>query len=216
MPDVRRILVAVDPAFAQSRMLELATRIASEIPAEIDALLVQDAALMTAADLPFAQEILAPTGARRGLTREGLDIDFRILARKLELRIEALAGRAGLRWTLRSVRGDPIAEIVAAAAQSELLMLGLPRGMAFDAGAMRRIAQQAQRPAVFLGDLASPTGGISVLDGDAELQGGLQAILDLLARAFPGAPAIYRSSSVPEIGDLRRRTTLVLPTLPPS
>ena len=39
MPEIRRILVALKPAFAQSRMPELAVKVASEIRAEVEALL---------------------------------------------------------------------------------------------------------------------------------------------------------------------------------
>lgn len=212
MTEIRRILVALDPAFAQSLTPELAIKVAAGISAEIDALLVQDSALMTAADLPFAQEILAPTGARRGLTREALDLDFEIVQRQLERRFEQLAGRAGLRWNVRSVRGDPIPQIIAAAAGSDLFILGLARGMALSVDAMRRIAREARRPAVFLGDLASPTGDISVFDGEAELLRDLPAVAGLLARAFPGALKFCSRPAAAEIEELRRRAVLVLPS----
>ena len=70
MPEIRRILVALKPAFAQSRMPELAVKVASEIRAEVEALLAEDSALQMAADLPFAQEILT-TGARRSASGVG-------------------------------------------------------------------------------------------------------------------------------------------------
>ena len=214
MSDIRRILVALEPGYAQSRIPELAARIAAEISAEIDALLVQDAALMMAADLPLAQEILVPTGTRRNLTRQTLALDFQALARKLERRFEQLAGGTGLHWTLRSVLGNPIAQIVAAAGEGDLLMLGLPRDAAFGIDAMRQIARQARRPAVFIGDLASSSEGLFVFDGETELERGLPTVVGLLARAFQGAPTIYHHPPAGEIGDLRRRAILVLPGRP--
>ncbi len=191
MPEVRRILVAVAPAFVQSPTADFAARLAATIRADIDALLVQDAALMMAADLPFTQEILAPTGARRSLTREALDRDFRALARKLELKLQHSAGRAGLRWNLRSVHGDPIAAIIAAAAENDLLVLGLPRGAALGIATMRRIARQTGRPAVFLGDVSAPGAGLSIFDGDGDLQRELLTIMGPLARTLPGEVTIY-------------------------
>ena len=194
MPEIRRILVALKPAFAQSRMPELAVKVASEIRAEVEALLAEDSALQMAADLPFAQEILT-TGARRSLSREALDLDFQMVARKLELRFRQLADPSGLRCSFRSVRGDPIAQVITAATEGDLVMLGLPRGAAFGIAALRRIAQQAGRPVVFLGDLASPKGGVAVFDGDAELQRDGLAIIGLLARVCPGALTVYRRPS---------------------
>ncbi|MDQ7246949.1 hypothetical protein [Dongia sedimenti] len=208
MPEIRRILVALKPAFAQSRMPELAVKIASEIRAEVEALLAEDAALKMAADLPFAQEILTPTGARRSLTREALDLDFRIAGRKLELRFRQLAAPSGLRCSFRSVGGDPIAQAITAATEGDLLMLDLPRGAAFGLATMRWIAQRAGRPVVFLGDLASPQGGVAVFDGEAELQRDGLAIIGVLSRACPGALTIYRQPSAGEDrsgpGDLLR------------
>lgn len=229
MPEIRRILVALKPAFAQSRMPELAVKVASEIRAEVEALLAEDSALQMAADLPFAQEILAPNGARRSLSREALDLDFQIVARKLELRFRQLAGPSGLRCSFRSVRGDPILQVITAATEGDLLMLGLPRGAAFGIAALRRIAQQAGRPVVFLGDLASPQGGVAVFDGEAELQRDGLAIIGLLARACPGALTIYRQPSagedrsgpndllrIPAAGGppLYARTSIVMPGVP--
>ena len=79
---------------------------------------------------------------------------------------------------------------------------------------MRRIARQTGRPAVFLGDLASPKAGIAVLDGETELKRDLPSIAGFLARAFPGELTDYRRASPPQIGELRRRTILVLPDPP--
>ena len=57
------------------------------------------------------------------------------------------------------------------------------------------VPQQAGRPVVFLGDLASPKGGVAVFDGDAELQRDGLAIIGLLARVCPGALTVYRRPS---------------------
>lgn len=198
MAEIRRILVALEPALGRDGVPELAARLAAEIPAEIQALLVEDAAVMAAAELSFAQEIQAPTGVRRSLTREDLDLGFQILARRIELRFAQSAGRAGLHWNLRSVRGDPIAEIVAAAAESDLLMLGRLRGLPLDIAAMRRIAQDAGRPTLFLGDTASPGGGFSVLGGAGEMAFDLLAVIASLARAFPGELRVYRPAATGE------------------
>lgn len=211
MPEIRRILVVLEPASAHGAVPELATRIAARISAQIEAILVQDAALMTAADLPFTQEILATTGVKRGLTRESLELDFQALARNLALRFEDLAGRAGLRWELRSVRGQPITEITAASAACDLFLLGQPRNTSFSLEAVRKIADAAHRPAIFLGDLASSIGSLSVLDGQAE---DLPSLISLLAPVFIGTPTIYHQPSATELMDLRRRTVLVLPDRP--
>ncbi|GAB2175976.1 hypothetical protein [Dongia sp. agr-C8] len=208
MPEIRRILVVLEPASAQGAVPELATRIAARSAAKIDAILVQDAALMTAADLPFTQEILATTGVRRGLTRQSLELDFMVLARNLALRFEDLAGRAGLRWQLRSVRGRPMAEIAAASAECDLFLLGQPRNASLSLAAVRKLADAARRPAIFLGDLASPLGGLSVLDGEAE---DLESLIKFLAPVFTGTPALLLHPSPTELTDLRRRTVLVLP-----
>jgi hypothetical protein len=179
-------------------MPELAVKVASEIRAEVEALLAEDLALKAAAELPFTQEILTPTGVRRILNRETLDLDFQIVARQLELRFRQLAGPSGLRFSFRSVHGDPIAQVIAAATEGDLLMLDLPRGAAFSIAPLRRIAQQAGRPVVFLDDFASSQGGVAVFDSEAEPQRDGLAIVGLLARACPGAVTIYRQTAIRE------------------
>jgi hypothetical protein len=211
MPEIRRILVVIEPASPPDAILDLATRIAARNSAEIDAILVQDAALMAAADLPFAQEILATTGVKRDLTRERLELDFQVLARNLALRFEGLARHAGLRWEFRSVRGQPMTEVTAASAACDLVLLGRPRDTSFSLEAARTIADAVRRPAIFFGDMASPSGGLSVLDGQAE---DLSSLISLLAPVFTGRPTIYRHPSAAELTDLRRRTVLVLPGRP--
>lgn len=212
MNEIRRILVVLEPASAQGDLPALATSIAARISAQINAILIQDATLMTAAELPFAQEILAVTGARRSLTRDSLDVDFQVLARHMALRFERSAGRAGLRWDLRSVRGEPIGEITAASAECDLFLLGEPRNTSFSLEAVQKIADAVGRPAIILGDPASLTGALSVLNGETE---DLPSVLGLLAPAFVGAPTIYHRPSVTERMDLLHRNVLVLPRRPP-
>ncbi|HVO01755.1 MAG TPA: hypothetical protein VMT54_06105 [Candidatus Cybelea sp.] len=212
MDEIRRVLVMLEPGAGEARVPELATRIAAEISADLDALLVQDAALLAAAGLPFAREVMTATGSVRRLTPEDIEVGFQVLARKLELRIGALAGEAGLRWSFRSVCGEPLAQIVAAAPESDLLLLAAPRAARFDLDAMRQLVHQIGRPAIFLTGRRTGKPGVSMVGATHGLQEGILAAAASLARALSGELTIYAQAS-DAAGDIRQRQLAAV--LPP-
>ena len=213
MAEIRRILLALDPGMLQSRTLELAAALAAEVSAEIDALLIESAALRTAASLPFTRETLTSGGAARAFTPDDLALTFQMLARQAQRRFARLVGPRGLRWTLRSVSGDPIAEIAAAAPGSDLLIVGRSLDGSLGFERMRRIARQLGRPVVFLGDAPSRLTAVSLVFEGSDFNGGSLAIAGALARALSGEITIYhpQAGSQPSQAEALRSAAAALP-----
>lgn len=210
MPEIRRILVAMEPGIAQDALAESAMRLAKAISADVHALLIQDPALLLAAGLAFTQEILTPSGERRVLTRESLELDFEVLARRIETKLQHSARSAGLNWRLNFVSGDPLAQVIAAASDRDLIMLGFPRRAPLSVTDMREVAEKAGRPTLFMGDVSASRGGLLILDGGVE-QPERAELVRLLVQAFPGQPTIFREAEGPRGVSLRHRIVLALP-----
>ena len=214
MAEVRRILLALDPGTLQGRTPELAAALAAEISAEIDALLIENAALRIAASLPFTRETLTSSGAARSLTVDDLALAFQVLARQAERRLARLAGPGGPRWTLRSVSGDPVAEIAAAAPGSDLLIVGRSLDGPLGLEQMRRIARQLGRPVLFVGDAPGRLTAVSLVFEGPDFNGGSLAIASALARALSGEITIYfplAADSSPSPADVLRSAVAALP-----
>lgn len=130
----RTIRVALDGSPASSRLVDAAVRLAAEMEAVLEAVLIEDIRLIRLASLAgptlawqFSRHspALEPIGAPR------LERELRIQARKVERLLVEAATRARVECSFRVVRGQVEAEIRAAAADTGLLVIwGAPRAVA--------------------------------------------------------------------------------------
>lgn len=121
---VRRILVALDASTQSLAALEAAVIVAGGLGAEIEGLFVEDINLMRLAMLPVARRILYPSAAEEPLNRSLMEHELKALARRAQRSLALMAGRSGIRWSFRVVRGKVAVEIMAAASGSDLLTVG--------------------------------------------------------------------------------------------
>jgi nucleotide-binding universal stress UspA family protein len=121
---IRRILVALDVSALSLAALEEAAAFAAAMEAELTGLFVEDINLVRSAGLPFARQVSYPSGAEERLSSERIDREFKARAELARKALAAAAERRHMPWSFRTVRGHVTNEILAAAAQADLIFIG--------------------------------------------------------------------------------------------
>lgn len=195
---IRRILLALDSSSPRPEMLAEAARLARRLNAELNALFIEDVNLLNLAELPFARHTNLFSRVAEPVDRAAMESRLRVQAARMRQAVETAALQAGLRWTFRTVRGRIVEEIIAAAADQDLLLVGWTRrtmdpsylaGVRWhrrEAGAStaRRIAVGSKRPVLVLRDGAILGRPVAVVfDGGPGAQRALQVSAALAATA---------------------------------
>ncbi|MPY68812.1 MAG: hypothetical protein GEU92_01870 [Alphaproteobacteria bacterium] len=121
---VRRIVVAMDSSPHSRAALDAAAALAARLHAELEGLFVEDIDLFNLAALPFGREFNLATGAARAFDAAALAEQLARQAAEMRRAVAVAAARAHVRSSFRVARGRIAAEIVAAAAAADLLILG--------------------------------------------------------------------------------------------
>ena len=124
---MRRILVALDASRASRAALESAAFLAAREGALLEGLFVEDVDLLRTAALPFAGQVALPAGLP--LPSASILPDLQALASRARAELEGAASARRLRWSFRVARGRMAVEVVAAALEADLLVLGRGRGI---------------------------------------------------------------------------------------
>jgi nucleotide-binding universal stress UspA family protein len=138
--EIRRILVALDASPHSLPLLQVAAELASKTEAELLGLFVEDIELLRLADSPYACEILYPSATQTPLSRATMELKLRTLSEIARKALAAAASRAQIQWSFRSVRGEILPEVLAAAGEADLLVISEAGG---PLGRPRRIASAA-------------------------------------------------------------------------
>ncbi len=121
--EIRRIVVAVDTSADSLAALHTAVGLAAGLSAELHGLFVEDANLVALARLPFAREVRLSAAPRR-LEPEAVEGQLRRLAAAARRALEREAASRQVACTFRVARGQVAREVVAAAGEGDLLILG--------------------------------------------------------------------------------------------
>ncbi len=151
---LNRILVAVDTSACGRAALEAAARLAAELNAELVALFVEDANLLRLAGLPFACELLAGGPVAKRIDSRGMERALKAEAEQIRRAIATAATPLRVRWSLRVARGRVDSEVLAAAEEADLLVMGTA-GRALGRRATvgstaRALAERSSRSVLFL------------------------------------------------------------------
>jgi hypothetical protein len=137
---IRRIVVSMESAAQDRAALEAAADIAARLQAELIGLFIEDIDLLHFAALPFAREVGFPSATRRPLDVSAMERSLRSLAGEARRALAEIAGRMPLRWSFRVARGSTSVELLAAAAEADLLVArasGIERAVLHVAVALR-------------------------------------------------------------------------------
>ena len=122
--NIERVLVALDASPHSLAALEAAADLAARFQAELAGLFVEDENLLRLADLPFVSEIGLFTATRRRIDGEELTRQIRVHSRRVRRIFTVTTERAHLRWSFRVVRGTVLSEVLTAASEADVLVLG--------------------------------------------------------------------------------------------
>jgi len=121
---LQRILVALNASPHSQAALEAAVRLAMDFEAEVEGLFVEDETLLRAAQLPFAEEVRAFTASPKGLTNQRMKRQLRYQAEYAEHILQQTAEQAEVAYNFEVVQGDVTRELMNAATEVDLLVLG--------------------------------------------------------------------------------------------
>ncbi len=121
---IKQILVALDGSPSSISALEKGAKLAAGLNAELVGLFVEDINLLRATQLPFTQEISFFSSGYRPLDPLELERQLRVQADRVRQIMERIALAKNLSARFRVVRGAVAEEILNAAKDADLLMLG--------------------------------------------------------------------------------------------
>lgn len=138
---LRRVRVALDASRAGAALLAEAAALAARLGAELDALFVEDTALLHAAALPSAAQLASPSGLLRPVDLATIELELRAAgARARDVLDRARPGPLG--WSFRVRRGSLAEEALRAAEEADLLLLACSGALGL-AGVARAAAARA-------------------------------------------------------------------------
>ncbi|MBI5066654.1 MAG: universal stress protein [Deltaproteobacteria bacterium] len=120
----RRIVLAIDASLPSVEAARTAAEVAAALGAELLGVFVEDLNLLRLAALPFARELRVPDGAERPLEQARLEAELRALAAWARAELERAATAAHVRWSFEVRRAALPEAVLAAAGESDLLVLG--------------------------------------------------------------------------------------------
>lgn len=121
---VRRILVVLHTSPQSLEALRAAVELAAALEAEVTGLFVEEVDLLTCADLPITREVGLASAVPRSYDRRDTELQLQAQARLLAGLLARAAETARVNWTFRVARGRLAAEVLAAAAEADIVTIG--------------------------------------------------------------------------------------------
>lgn len=121
-----RIAIAFASESVDVIALETVMRLAATLQAEITGLFVEDINLIRLASLPVSRA-LSRSGVPQALDVAEMERQLQAQAETVRHTMSAIAERAGVPWSFEVARGSLASEIVRAAAEGDLVALGITR-----------------------------------------------------------------------------------------
>ncbi len=121
---IRRILVALDASPHSLAALDMAVDVAARMEAELAGLFVEDVKLLRMAELTSAREIAYTTANEVPLNRSIMECQLRAQSEQIRNAVAAVAQRAHVRWSFRTVRGQVTSALRAAVSQNDVVAIG--------------------------------------------------------------------------------------------
>lgn len=127
--NMRRIVVMQQASSREQALLRAVAEAAARLDSELTGLFVEDIDLLNLAALPFSCEVCFPSATRRELDLLSMERSLRRMAEEARHALETIARQAALRSSFRVARGSLLAELLAAASETDIVVAGpLKRG----------------------------------------------------------------------------------------
>jgi len=121
---IRRVLVAMDASPHSRAALEAAIELASHFEAELRGLFVEDINMLRAVGLPFSRVLGQFSASWRPIDAREIERRLRTRARQIQRLFRELTERSTLSTSFHVARGTVAREILAAAQEADVLVLG--------------------------------------------------------------------------------------------
>lgn len=121
---IHRVLVALDASPHSRAALKAAAELAADLHAELLGMFIEDINLLRLAQLPCAREVAYATGGVRAVDSQRLERALRTQAVQLEHMLATVAQGRNVQWSFRVSRGHVAQELLAAAEEGDVLVLG--------------------------------------------------------------------------------------------
>jgi nucleotide-binding universal stress UspA family protein len=139
---IQRILVALDASAHSLSALEAAVKMAAQFQADLLGLFVEDANVQRLAEIPFAQEIGSFSARRRRVDGEQLIRQVRAQVSRVRRHFRTQTRRAELTCTFRTTRGRVVTEVLTAADDVDVVILGKEAWAAIETGCLGPAVRQ--------------------------------------------------------------------------
>jgi nucleotide-binding universal stress UspA family protein len=120
----RRILVALDASHHSLAALEAAVELAAGMQAELRGLYVEDINLLRAADSPATRQVQYPFVSGARLDPQHMRRQLRAQASQARRALALACERQKVKWSFQVARGEVAHEVVEAAQEVDMLILG--------------------------------------------------------------------------------------------
>jgi nucleotide-binding universal stress UspA family protein len=194
-PEIRRILVTLDASSQSVKRVEAATELASDLEAELVGLFVEDTNLLRMAELPFVKEFspFSPFGQR--VEARALEREFRAQSARMRRVLASAADARAVPWTFRVARGLVTTEVLLAASEADLIVLGkmtwAPAGVRRMGSTVRMILSQGRSMTMVMQEEYRWTVPISLIyDGSDSSEKGV-IVASHLARIRKGGMNVF-------------------------
>jgi nucleotide-binding universal stress UspA family protein len=121
---IRRILLAIDASPHSLAALNAAAELAAQLDAELVGIFVEDINLLRLADLSFARQVGFHSASTREFSRRQIEQELRAQANRAKRALAIASQKARVRSIFRVVRGVISNELLQAAGEADLVILG--------------------------------------------------------------------------------------------
>ncbi len=183
---IRHIAVALDCSAHSIASLKAAAELARLMKADLTGIFVEDINLLRMAELPFSHEIRIYTAEPKKIEPSELERSLRLQAKSAKEALQRIANELRIEHSFRISRGMVPAEVIAAALEADLLVLGrsgrspsCKKGLGSTA---RKALAEGKKPLLFMRPGFSAKEGpvLALYDGSEGARHALKAALALL------------------------------------
>jgi nucleotide-binding universal stress UspA family protein len=121
---IERILVALDASPHSLAALQAAAQLAALMQAELEGLFVEDINLVRLGRYSFVREVGSYSASLRPLDTRAVEREFQLQAARIRRAMAQTAVSANVRWRFHTTRGAVSTEVMTAAQDAAMLMLG--------------------------------------------------------------------------------------------